>query len=233
MAAKSDLADNARSDFAANLKPSLPPLPVAKGYDRWSATYDATINPTRAAAAAYLRAQPISFNGARVLELGCGTGLDTQWLAERAAEVIALDFSPGMLAVARRRLDAHNVRFTAHDISKRLPVDDGRIDLVVASLVLEHLRDLRPLFAEVRRVLRPGGMFLMCELHPYRQLMGAQARFVDPATQEEEVIEAYPHTIAEFVDVALATDLALVRIDEAASDDMGFPRIFGLTVAAT
>ena len=106
------------------------------------------------------------------------------------------------------------------------------MDLVVENLVLEHLADIRGLFAEVRRVLRPGGVFLMCELHPYRQLMGAQARFIDPDTQEELLVEAYPHTIAEFVDAALGAGLTLLRIDEAAADDAGFPRIFSLTAVA-
>jgi malonyl-CoA O-methyltransferase len=232
MVANSDPTDDARSDFTINLKPSSQPLPVVAGYDRWAATYDSVANPTRAAAAAHLRAQPFALHGARVLELGCGTGLDTQWLAERAAEVVALDFAPAMLEIARRRLDASHVRFLAHDIAHPLPIGDGLMDLVVENLVLEHMAEIAGLFAEIRRVLRPGGVFAMCELHPYRQLMGTQARFVDPETAVEQLIEAYPHTIAEFTNAAIAAGLTPVRLGEEASDAAGFPRIFSLAAIA-
>lgn len=216
--------------LASQLKTTAsPPLTVADGYDRWADTYDSAANATRDACAIELRSQPLELAGARVLELGCGTGANTVWLAERAAEVIAIDFAPRMLDCARRRATARNINFAAHDINRRLPLDDGVIDVVIETLVLEHVAKLDRLFAEVSRVLRPGGVFMISELHPYRQLMGKQARFLDGETDTELLIEAWPHTITEFVNAILGAGLSLVRVAEHPDDAAGFPRLFSLT----
>ena len=209
------------------MKP-LPPLAVAEGYDRWAPTYDGAPNVTRDASDAHLRRQAFDLDGADVLDLGCGTGANARWLAERGAQVTALDFSPGMLELARANTAAHNLRLLRHDIRQPLPVADGSTDLVVAYLVLEHIGDLTGLFGEVCRVLRPGGRILLCELHPYRQLMGKQARFLDIQLDAERLIEAWPHSIAEFANTAVGAGLTIVRLEEDAPDAAGFPRLFSL-----
>jgi malonyl-CoA O-methyltransferase len=204
-------------------------LSVADGYDAWAATYDTVANPTRDESMAALRAAGLDLAGKAVLELGCGTGLNTEWLAASADEVLALDFSDGMLAQARRR--APRVSFVRHDISQPLPAADGSFDVVVETLVLEHLQRLEDLFAEVRRVLRPGGVFFLSELHPFRQLKGKQARIVDPATGREILIEAYVHSVSEFVNAAVGGGFRVLCCDERGIADDGAPRVFSLTLA--
>ena len=187
---------------------------VADAYDRWSANYDTDVNATRDLDAAVLRNAPLLLVNQQVLELGCGTGKNTEWLASKARSVIALDFSPGMLARARERITTANVRFVAHDIRERLPFDAASVDIVVGNLVLEHVEDLAPVFAEVARVLVPGGQMFFCELHPYRQLRGGQAHFADPSTGDTIAVNAYRHTTSEYVNTAVAADLALVELGE-------------------
>src|SRR5215211_6168794 len=172
---------------------------VAQAYDRWSRRYDDDHNATRDLDARIVRQSPLRVAGARVLELGCGTGKNSEWLATQARELVALDFSPGMLDVARRRVRAQHVRFVEHDITRPWPVDASSIDVVVGNLVLEHVRDLGPIYAEAARVLRPGGALFLCELHPYRQLRGAQARFEDIETSETVPVTAFQHTVSEYV----------------------------------
>jgi len=157
---------------------------VAQAYDRWSRRYDDDHNATRDLDARVVRQSPLHLGGARVLELGCGTGKNSEWLAAQARELVALDFSPGMLDVARRRVSAAHVRFVEHDITRAWPVEAASVDVVVGNLVLEHLPDLQPVFSEAARVLRPGGELFLCELHPYRQLRGGQAHFEDAETNE-------------------------------------------------
>jgi malonyl-CoA O-methyltransferase len=188
------------------------PMAVRDAYDAWAATYDAQDNDTRDLDAAVLREAGLPFEGEMVVELGPGTGKNTRYFAAHARSVLALDLSPGMLARARELvLDAH-VSFVEHDITLPWPVASGRAGIVAGNLVLEHVADLRPVFVEGCRVLRPGGLMFVCELHPYRQLRGVQARF--RSGQEWVPVEAYPHTVAEYVNTALASGFELVRLDE-------------------
>ena len=199
-------------------------IPVQPGYDAWAASYDSVENPTRDLAAADLRRQPFRLAGAAVLELGCGTGLNTEWLVAGGAEVTGLEFSQGMLARARERLPG--ARLLQHDITAPLPLPDAAFDLVVETLVLEHISDLTPVFEETARVLRPGGLFFLAEYHPYRQLMGKQARFTD-ASGVERPVEAFVHTVPEYLNTAMAAGLRLVRAGEPGEEPT--PRVLTLT----
>jgi ubiquinone/menaquinone biosynthesis C-methylase UbiE len=187
---------------------------VAHAYDRWSRRYDDDRNATRDLDAQVVRATPLGVAGARVLELGCGTGKNSEWLATQAAELVGLDFSAGMLAVARRRVASANARFVEHDITRAWPVDDGAVDVVIGNLVLEHVRDLAPIYAEAARVLAPAGRLFLCELHPYRQLRGGQAHFVDVETNEIVPVTAFQHTVSEYVNGALDAGFTLRALGE-------------------
>lgn len=190
------------------------PTDVADAYDRWSRQYDDDQNATRDLDAFVLRQVPLQLAGARVLEVGCGTGKNSAWLVSQARELIALDFSPGMLDVARRRVRSSAARFVEHDITRPWPVDAESVDVVVGNLVLEHVRELAPVFAEAARVLRAGGQLFFCELHPYRQLRGGQAHFVDQRTDETVHVAAYRHTVSEYAGDALAAGFVLSALGE-------------------
>jgi malonyl-CoA O-methyltransferase len=125
-----------------------------------------------------------------------------------------MDFSPGMLDVARGRVPSERVTLVQHDIRERWPVDDASVDLVIGNLILEHVANVVPIFAEAARVLRPGGVMYSCELHPYRQLRGGQAHFTDEWSGEVVFAPAFQHTIAEYVNAAIASGLSIQRLDE-------------------
>ena len=204
---------------------------VARAYDRWSAIYDSDVNPTRDLDAIVLRRAPLRLHGRQVLELGCGTGKNTLWLAGASANVTALDFSAGMLARARERVAAHNVEFRVHDLREALPLRDESVDVVVGNLVLEHIEDLAPIFTEATRVLTSGGQLYFCELHPYRQLRGGQAHFDDPASGETVAVTAHRHSTSEYVNAAIAAGLTLVSLGEWSDEDAqpdASPRLLSL-----
>ena len=192
---------------------------VAKSYDRWAASYDADKNATRDLDATVVRRAPLRFDGRDVLELGSGTGKNTVWFAARARSVVAMDFSLGMIARAHERVGAMPVKFIQHDVCDPWPVETDSVDLVAANLILEHVHDLEPVFHEASRVLRPGGQLFFCELHPYRQLAGAQAQFKDPSTGETVLVTAHVHTISEYANCALRAGFILKEVDEALEDD--------------
>jgi ubiquinone/menaquinone biosynthesis C-methylase UbiE len=200
----------------------LPPDEVATAYDVWAGVYDSQANATRDLDARLLREQdPALFRG-DVLELGCGTGKNTEWLAPRARSLLALDGSEQMLKRARERPGVQHVQFLLQDLRERWPAADASRDLITCNLVLEHLEDLSFVFSEARRVLRPGGSFFVCELHPFRQLQGKQAHFVNPETGAVQKVRAHLHDVSDFLNAALGAGLELTRAQDCRDD--GAPR---------
>ena len=202
------------SNDSTESRPADAGAEIARAYDRWARTYDTDANTTRDLDADVLRQSSLAIDDRDVLEVGCGTGKNTRWLAERARRVVAMDFSPGMLDVARGRVPSERVTLVQHDIRERWPVDEASVDLVIGNLILEHVANVAPIFAEAARVLRPGGVMYSCELHPYRQLRGGQAHFTDEWSGEVVFAPAFQHTIAEYVNAAIASGLSIQRLDE-------------------
>ncbi|MEP7147624.1 MAG: class I SAM-dependent methyltransferase [Acidobacteriota bacterium] len=139
-------------------------------YNQWSATYDTVENKTRdlekLACETVLADIPLT----RVLELGGGTGKNTEWLAEGAEQkVLSVDFSEEMQAVAKAKVKDSNVEFRIGDVRSEWSFVDSNVDLITCSLILEHVEDLNFIFEQAEKVLSPGGRFYICELHPLKQ----------------------------------------------------------------
>ena len=86
---------------------------VQMAYNEWVHQYDIDDNPTRDLNAEVLRQQPFDLVQQAVLEIGCGTGLNTVWLAQRARYVVALDIAEGMLSTAAPSLGAETYLLSA------------------------------------------------------------------------------------------------------------------------
>jgi ubiquinone/menaquinone biosynthesis C-methylase UbiE len=192
---------------------------VRGGYDRWAAVYDHDANPLPALEEPFVRRAVGDVGGLRVLDLGCGTGRHSVWLAAGGAQVTAVDFSEGMLEEARGKPGAAGVRFLSHDLHDPLPFADGTFDLVVSGLVLEHLRELSPFFAEVHRVLGSGGRAIVSAMHPAMFLRGSQARFTDPESGTVIAPGSLPHQLSDFVMAVLRAGFVVDGIDECSPDE--------------
>jgi demethylmenaquinone methyltransferase/2-methoxy-6-polyprenyl-1,4-benzoquinol methylase len=96
--------------------------------------------------------------GSVVLDLACGTGDLCRGLAEAGLAPVGMDLSFGMLAAART--DAPLV----HADALALPVPDGSVDGVTCGFALRNFVDLEPFFAELGRVVRPGGRIALLEV---------------------------------------------------------------------
>jgi malonyl-CoA O-methyltransferase len=191
---------------------------VRGGYDRWSAIYDHDKNPLQALEEPIVKRAVGDPRGQTVLDLGCGTGRHALWLAAAGATVTAVDFSEGMLAEAHRKPGAEQVKWLCHDIHSPLPFAAGEFDLVVNGLVLEHMRALGGVFAEMKRVLKPGGRAVVSAMHPAMFLRGSQARFTDPASGAIVEPGSIAHSISDFVMAALRARLRLTNIEEFSPD---------------
>ena len=187
-------------------------MSVRDAYTNWSTTYDSDTNPTRDLDQEVTRAILGQVRVARVIEIGCGTGKNTAFLAEIGASVQALDFSEGMLAQARAKVQAPNVTFTVADLTRPWPCADQSADLIVGNLVLEHIEDLGGVFAEARRCLGPGGQLFLCELHPAKQYQGLQAHFTRAEGQVQ--IPAFVHHLSDYLAAAEANGFILQQLRE-------------------
>lgn len=110
-------------------------------------------------------------SGAKVLDLGCGAGLDSLLIAQRAGSVVGIDFSESMLELARSSaavLGVSNVEFRQGD-AERIQADDACFNVAIVNGIfnLNPARD--EIFRELARVVRPGGAVFAAELilkHP-------------------------------------------------------------------
>ncbi|MBS1563047.1 MAG: methyltransferase domain-containing protein, partial [Bacteroidetes bacterium] len=173
----------------------------------------------------------ISFDAC--LEIGCGTGKNTIWLMGKADRVTAVDLSGNMLAIAKEKINTPKVQFVQADITRPWTFRDGLYDLVSFSLVLEHIEDLGPIFAEAARSLRPGGYVYVGELHPFKQYTGTKARF--DTEEGRQVVDCYTHNISDFIQLARGQGLALLDANEYFDDDdrNEIPRILTLLFKKT
>lgn len=132
-------------------------------------------------------------SGQRVLDLGAGLGEASLYFAQRGAEVTAVDISEASIGRLRREAERRGLRLTATaKPAETLPFEDGAFDRVYGNGVLHHV-ELRPVIAEVKRVLRPGGRFAFIEPLAYNpaiwiyRKMAAQVRTPDerPLTRSD------------------------------------------------
>jgi ubiquinone/menaquinone biosynthesis C-methylase UbiE len=193
-------------------------------YQAWAETYDSMPNPTRDADAEVMRALANRFANLDVLEFGCGTGKNTAVLAlAGATTVLGLDISEAMLTKARLRDLPPSVAFVCIRSGAEWPTANRSIDVVTASLVLEHVERLSVVFQEAARVLRVGGRLWTSELHPVRQWTGSKAKFQDDTTGQIRSPDCFLHSFSDYVRAAREAGFTLEEVEE--PPESGRPRL--------
>jgi demethylmenaquinone methyltransferase / 2-methoxy-6-polyprenyl-1,4-benzoquinol methylase len=134
---------------------------VAHGYDRTNALLSAGNSVLwRIATVKALKIEP----GDRVLDVAAGTGTSTKAIQRAGASVVALDFSPGMVAEGRKRHP--DIEFVEGD-AEALPFPSASFDAVTISFGLRNVANPQVALGEMYRVLKPGGRIVICEFsHP-------------------------------------------------------------------
>jgi ubiquinone/menaquinone biosynthesis C-methylase UbiE len=199
-----------------------------QAYNTWSEQYDTNENRTRDLEAEALRDTLASIPFSSCLEIGCGTGKNTEWLLQKATSITAVDLSDAMLAKAKEKISSSAVAFKQADINMDWDFTSATFDLVTFSLVLEHIENLDHIFKEVFKVLDPGGYIYIGELHPFKQYAGSKARF--ETESGVQVVQCYNHHVSDFVQAAKKYGLALKDLDEYFDNDdrTSIPRILTL-----
>lgn len=203
-------------------------MDTRQAYNQWAQQYDTDRNRTRDLEARALRELLAPLAAGLCLELGCGTGKNTEWLQTRARHVTAVDLSESMLARAREKVAGDRVRLVQADLNEDWRFAEGPYDLATFSLVLEHLRDLDPIFDQVARHLLPGGLVYVGELHPFKQYSGSKARFEN--AEGLHIVPCFNHHVSDFTESAKRAGLRLLELREYFDEDdrTAIPRILCL-----
>lgn len=194
-------------------------MSIQQSYNAWAEQYDTNINKTRDLEAVALRETLAPLNIASCLEVGCGTGKNAVWLAEKAASLTSVDFSEEMLQKAKEKVTAAHVNFVQADINHDWHfAEPAAYDLVSFSLVLEHISDIDTVLKKTAKALKAGGYVYIGELHPFKQYAGSKARF-DVADGTIHVVDCYTHHTSDFVHAAKNHGLAIADLKEYFDED--------------
>ena len=192
-------------------------MKIKNAYNLWAENYDNVENEIRDLDSRIVDEiindgiiGKVSFK--KIIEIGCGTGKNTDKFAKKSEKVFAIDFSPEMLKIAKAKINAENVEFMESDITKKWLFENECIDFISCNLTLEHIQDLDFIFSEVFRTLINKGKFFVCELHPFRQYSGVKANF-----QKENIkieIKCFTHHLSEYWKVSRKYGFKCLKLEE-------------------
>lgn len=192
-------------------------MDVQTAYNQWAEKYDSNRNRTRDLEAVALKRTLERIEFSECLEVGCGTGKNTEWLILKAEHLIAVDLSEAMLSIAKEKVQSDKVSFKQADINKPWEFTEPGFNLITFSLVLEHIANLDHVFREASRFILPEGYLYLGELHPYKQYLGTKARF--ETEKGIEVVNCFNHHISDFTEAALANGFELIYLNEYFDED--------------
>jgi SAM-dependent methyltransferase len=204
-------------DFAAFDERGYRTVDVRTGYREWVPTYEDTVQDVMDIALLD-ELGTIEWDAvARAADLGCGTGRTAAWLrAHGVAAIDGVDLTPEMLDVARER--GMHASLREGDVADT-GLETGAYDLVIASLVDEHLATLGPLYGEAWRLAEPGGDFALVCFHPHFIMATGMPTHFTGASGEPLAISTYVHLLSDHVAAGLEAGWALAEMREGVIDD--------------
>ena len=200
-------------------------------YNAWAYQYDNNINPTRDLDKTVTRESLSNIDFYKVLELGCGSGKNTEWLITKADKLVGLDFSKNMLNLARNKVKTDKVTFINADLNENWPVNDNSFDLAVTNLTLEHIEALDHFFNSLFMKLTQGGKCFVCELHPLKQLSGSKAQFEENGSEIE--LDVYYHSELEYIESAERAGFNLIGKKDWYDNEKDVPRLISFLFEKT
>ena len=186
------------------------PITTRQGYARWAPFYDEPGNQLLELEQPVVREILAGLPVGVALDAACGTGRHTAYLASLGHEVIGVDTSPEMLAVARQKVpEGEFHEADLHD----LPLADDSVDLVVCAIVLSHVADLGPALAELVRVLRPNGHLVISDSRGLIGDIGLPLVRIGPGG-EVGYMPTYARLASDYLAAALPLGLQVRRCEE-------------------
>lgn len=144
-------------------------------------------------------------SGMKLLDLGCGDGLDLVHYKSLEANVFGLDASEEFLKIAKNRLPDQDIRLGSFE---KTSFENGFFDIVLSKYAIQIVPNLEPVFKEVFRILKPGGIFMYLVTHPIRSYFEKKEKTGDYFKQKvfhsrilnnALVVEEPSHTMNEYL----------------------------------
>lgn len=117
-----------------------------------------------------------------------------------------------MLEKAKQKISSQNVKFIQADITNAWDFASRKFDLIVFSLVLEHIQDLDIIFRQAAELISQNGLMYIGELHPFKQYSGTKARFDTP--EGKQIVECYIHHFSDFTKAAKINGFEIADFNE-------------------
>lgn len=168
-----------------------------------------------------------------ILDMGCGFGDHADYLIKKGAKkVTGFDLSKKLIDIATNR-KINNTEFYVGDMSKRLKHKDNSFDIVISSLAVHYIKDLKKLFNEIKRVLKRNGCFIFSTQHPIfntintseKKLVGIEkiggkekilGNYFDESLRKYNMgsdigfLHLHPYTTETIIKAILSNDLVLI-----------------------
>jgi SAM-dependent methyltransferase len=204
-------------DFSPYDKRGYPVVSARQGYGEWAAHYEDTV---AFGIDTLLLPQVTSVPWASVesaADLACGTGRTGAWLTQRGVRGLdGVDATPEMMAQAAAKGIYRSLR--QGDVAATgLP--SAVYELCTMSLADEHLAELRPVYREAARLLKPRGQFLLLGYHPFFVLNGIPTHYHRGGDGEAVTIETHLHLFSHHFAAGTQAGLTLVEFKEGVIDE--------------
>lgn len=150
----------------------------------------------------------------KIIEIGCGGGILSEYIARQGFDVTGIDISEGAIEVAKQHAVLDNIKIEYRIGSVyQLPFPNNSFDVVFSSDFLEHIEDLDKAISEMSRILKPGGIFVFDtiarNLESVKEYMSLEAIGVIPAGIHDPLLFVNPEeleAIASKYDIEFAKD---------------------------
>ncbi|WP_080993906.1 class I SAM-dependent methyltransferase [Vibrio campbellii] len=162
--------------------------------------------------------------GKKVLDLGCGSGIYAQILLDRGAtSVTCIDAAQEMIDIVKDKL-GDSVNAYAQNLALGLPEEtNAQYDLVICPLMVHYIEDLRPLFNDIQRVLKPGGQFVFSTHHPFADFECSASDNYFEKERIEDVwdtigkpvsVAFYRRSLQDITDAITGSNMAMLAVSE-------------------
>jgi ubiquinone/menaquinone biosynthesis C-methylase UbiE len=189
-------------------------------YNKGSMKYLKTQKPNRSRLFLSRCVQKIigGIKGKTVLDVGCGFGFDTKWLAKKSAKVYAIDISDKMIRLAEKECRGLGVNFSVQDLTKT-KFRSSFFDIIVSFLSITYCSDINKVWKEFRRILKNNGNIFIVVSHPVRKMVKyTHFNYFEHGKHYEKYAGftrfSYYRTIEDFVNSAAEHELYLRRLFE-------------------
>lgn len=190
-------------------------LDVNKLYTEWAKEYDKEENLVT-----FLEEQISgefigNVKNKKILDYGCGTGRYAIPLAKKGAKITAIDFTKGMLNIAKDKAKKAKVKidFSQQDITNYKP--KKKFDLIISMLVLDHIKNLRKVLGIINKASDLGTEVIISNIHPemLRKDLNEKTGKAQGYLREGRQTNQFYHPLSEYVKLMLEKNFVLTRIE--------------------